>query len=382
MGRSRVKVLVFTGSRGEWGYLRPVLSSLQTKGVNFGIIVSNMHIDPMYGNTSQEIINDGFDIYEKIPMNISYDSDFSWCRSLGLLASQIPSALERFKPDLILLAGDRAETMIFASLSYYTQIPIAHIQAGELSGHKDGMARHAISKLVHIHFASNQDAYDRLIRLGEQPFRIHLTGAPQIDDLMDEQFVRKGENIKEYLKIEETEQFCLCIFHACSDDEIKLSEKIKEIDGIINDKGIMRIWVLPNNDLGSPEIESEIMKLNKLQVRIAKNLPRSQYAYLLKKCKFIIGNSSSGILEAPIVGTPSINIGNRQKGRLQAPSVSQFTYYNIIELRKIIEIVFNTKYTPSSFYGLGRSGEAITDILLKEDLKSKKLINKYLHEEI
>jgi GDP/UDP-N,N'-diacetylbacillosamine 2-epimerase (hydrolysing) len=375
-----MKVLVFTGSRGEWGYLRPVLKSFSEKGVILEIVASNMHVDPVYGNTYQEIINDGFNIHEKIPMSISYDSDYAWSWCLGLLASQIPAILERSKPDLILLAGDRAETMIFASLTYYTNIPIAHIQAGELSGHKDGMARHAIGKLAHIHFASNQDAYDRLIRLGEQPFRIYLTGAPQIDDLLNEEFQKSGQGVRDYLKLKSSDKFCLCLIHGSSDDKENFSQIISEIDLLIKSKNLTRIWILPNNDKGSLKIEKEILSLNREGLRIARNLPRNQYAYLLKESKFIIGNSSSGILEAPALGTPSINIGNRQTGRMLASSVLQVPDLDISEINKAINKALKYKFKMNLIFGEGNSAEKIVQILLDINLKSEDLLNKYLND--
>ena len=171
------KVLVFTGSRGEWGYLRPILQELKERSLKFEIAITNMHVDPAFGSTENEIYSDGFSVDYRLPMSVSFASDYAWMHSLGLLSLHLPQVIEKSRPDIILLAGDRAETMIMASLLYYSNIPIAHIQAGELSGHKDGLARHAIGKLAHIHFASNRDAEIRLLRLGEQNFRIYNTGA-------------------------------------------------------------------------------------------------------------------------------------------------------------------------------------------------------------
>ena len=172
---------IFTGSRGEWGYLRPVLEKMNKFKVNYKIIVSNMHLLADKGSTYREIEKDGFKINEKIYMNINGPDNISWSKSLGLLKFQLPDIFYKLGIDLLLIAGDRAETFIAASAAYYADIPIAHIQAGERSGHKDGMVRHAIGKLTHIHFASNLDAVNRLKKFGEQRFRINLVGAPQID---------------------------------------------------------------------------------------------------------------------------------------------------------------------------------------------------------
>ncbi|MBN4075938.1 UDP-N-acetylglucosamine 2-epimerase, partial [Gammaproteobacteria bacterium AH-315-E17] len=162
------RILVFTGSRGEWGYLRPILEKLKNSDHIVGLVVTNMHVDPAFGATEKEIIADGFNPDYRIYMNITGNTQTSWSRSLGLLGVQLPTVFDEFSPDLILLAGDRAETFVAATSAFYSDIIIAHIQAGELSGHKDGMARHALGKLAHVHFASNEDAADRLIRLGEE----------------------------------------------------------------------------------------------------------------------------------------------------------------------------------------------------------------------
>lgn len=375
------RVMIFTGSRGEWGYIKPVISRLSAEGHEALLVVSNMHTDPVYGLTENEIINEGFEIYDRIPMNVSYESENSWAISLGFLASQVGTLLDRAKPDLILLAGDRAETFVFSVITYYTDIPIAHIQAGELSGHKDGMARHAIGKLAHIHFTSNADASARLKRLGEEESRIFETGAPQLDDLCSEEFRNSGSAIIDKLRLRADERFVLSVFHGNSGEDQSVEEYIEPTNKLLKDMDLQQIWILPNNDAGSSKIDDAILGLPKENVKIARNLPRNEYAFLLAHCKFMIGNSSSGILEAPALGTWAINIGNRQKGRQRSETVIDLLEFDVEKLRLEIEKVLKLdKKAPQFLYGEGGSSNKIVNIISNIDFDDPNLLNKYLVE--
>lgn len=374
------RILIFTGSRGEWGYLRPVISQLNKNGNKTAIVVSNMHVDERFGNTKGEIENDGFEIYDSIYMNIVAPNDVGWTKSLGLLMLQIPDVLNRFKPDIVLLAGDRAETFIFSIASFYSNYFIAHIQAGELSGHKDGMARHAIGKLAHIHLASNYDAKKRLIRLGEPKFRIFQTGAPQLDDIINNNIKSDSiDNIKKKLRINTKKKFALCILH-CSSDDPDINDYVKLINISLIKKGFFQVWILPNSDSGSEQISLEILKLPKNELSIAQNFARANFIELLRNAELLIGNSSCGILEAPAVGLPSINLGLRQKGRVQAKSVFSILKPNKKNVMDTIDKCLKIDRKQNfSLFGDGNSSSKICNILEEIDLNAK-LKDKFLEE--
>ena len=372
------KILIFTGSRGEWGYLRPILEELERVDVEYNLVVSNMHLDEKYGDTGKEIEKDGFKIDDKILMNISGDKDLEWSKSLGLLLFQAPDIIKKYKPNIVLLAGDRAETFIFCTACFYMDIPVAHIQAGELSGHKDGMARHALGKFANIHFASNLDAYERLLRLGESKFRIFMTGAPQLDDIINIKYLEsKLKAVLNKLRVSEKE-FCLCIFHPTSDDKL-ITEKIKEVNIFLKSKSIHQIWILPNSDGGATNVLDTILNLERQNVSFSANLSREEFLHLLYYSKFLIGNSSAGILEAPCLGTPSINIGTRQTGRIQAKSVIQIDKPNSISLNKALNDVLKIERRNYSLYGDGKSAEKIVEVLKNISI-DEKLLNKFLDE--
>ena len=162
------KILIVTGSRGEWGYIRPILRLMQQrKDVKPVLVVTNMHLLESYGSSYREIEQDGFTIDYKVHMSLDGYNHYTQAKSLGIFLNSLPDILDKERPDWMLLAGDRGEQLMGAIAAAYTYTPVAHIQAGELSGNIDGMTRHAIGKLVHMHFAANQDAADRLKKLGE-----------------------------------------------------------------------------------------------------------------------------------------------------------------------------------------------------------------------
>ena len=180
------KLLFLTGSRGEWGYIRPILRLAQMRDdVETALVVTNMHLLPGYGNSYREIENDGFRIDHKIRMAIEGGDHVSHAKSLGICLQALPDVLDVENPDWVVLAGDRGEQLMGAIAASYMYVPVAHIQAGEVSGNIDGMTRHAIGKLAHLHLAANEDAACRLIKLGEEPFRVHNVGAPQVDEMVN-----------------------------------------------------------------------------------------------------------------------------------------------------------------------------------------------------
>jgi len=302
------KVLVITGSRGEWGYLRPILALMQNDSMlDFDILATNMQVLERYGSTYREIERDGFEVRYKIPMAYEGDTPMSHIKSLGSVLLSLGDILNSQRYDFILLAGDRGEQLMGAIAGAYAYIPTLHIQAGEVSGNIDGSVRHAIGKLVHLHSASNKDAENRLKSLGEQEFRVHNTGAPQIDDMLQD--LPDIATTLQDLKIPESKGFLLVVMHPITEDVENLDEYRDELlIALAQEKG-NKIVILPNNDYGSDVVRSKINNHNIPATFIFRNLGRSIYLTLLKNARCIVGNSSSGILEAPTYQTPCIILG-------------------------------------------------------------------------
>ena len=377
------KIGIFTGSRGEWGYLRPILMKIKKNNLKYELIISNMHLLSDKGFSYKEIEKDGFKISNKIFMNINGPDEISWPKSLGLLSFQLPDILNKLNIDILLLAGDRAETLVAAQAAYYSDIPIAHIQAGELSGHKDGMARHAIGKLAHIHFSSNEDASERLKKFGEQRFRIHQVGAPQIDDIKNQKKYSLSK-LKKILNISLKKKFCLCIVHPTSENIQECISYVNMINNVTKSLNYVQIWIYPNNDVGGKKISAQIDSINHNDAFIFRNLNRLVFLSLLKNASFIVGNSSAGILEAPSLKTASINLGLRQKNRLRAKTVIDIENVSENKIKRAIHRIKNANYkkilkNATNPYGDGKSANRIIKVLerIKLDLK---LRNKIIEE--
>ena len=195
----KLKLLFITGSRGEWGYIRPILRLCQKiDDIDFSICVTNMHLLPDFGLSVKEIEKDGFRADYKIYMSLDGYNHYTMVKSLGIFLTSFADVVATERPDWIILAGDRGEQLMGAIAGAFCYLPVAHIQAGELSGNIDSMTRHAIGKYAHLHFASNEDAAGRLKKLGEEPFRIHLVGAPQVDELVQGLYTGKEDLQEKY----------------------------------------------------------------------------------------------------------------------------------------------------------------------------------------
>ncbi len=371
------KILVITGSRGEWGYLRPILEKLnQEPSLEFSILATNMHVLSGFGNSYEEIENDGFPVKYKIPMSYEGDNYFSHLKSLGSFLTSLGDILFSESYDFILLAGDRGEQLIGAIAGAYAYIPTLHIQAGELSGNIDGASRHAISKLAHIHSASNLDAEKRLISTGEQAFRVYRTGAPQIDDMLLP--LEPVSEVKSRLNIEEDEH-CLVVLHPITEDLSNLDHYVDEFMLALKQVDLIKIFILPNNDVGSELIKAKINGHNLSHVHFFKNLARSDYLSILKESKFIIGNSSSGILEAPTYKVPCVNVGGRQNKRYQGSNVINCDFKKDSLLNAISSVLdndFKEKMNAGDQfpYGSGNSSQKIVEIFKTIQVNRKLLV--------
>ncbi len=377
-----MKLLFITGSRGEWGYISPILKECKRKKIKFSICANNMHLLDSYGLSLNEIKKDGFKVSENIYSALDGYNAATVSKSLGILIQSLSDIVERIKPDWIILAGDRGETMAAAIVSAYSDIPFAHIQAGELSGLIDGQARHAIGKFAHLHFASNQDAKNRLIKLGEENFRIKLVGAPQLDQLYENKaHFKKLKPVLKKLNLDFKDDYALVIYHPPQQTIESIKNHFDGMFKFLNKTKLKRIWISPNNDAGSTIVKSEFLKKKTQNDFIFDNLSRKDYLTLLCNSKFIIGNSSSGILESPTFKVPCINIGYRQNGRLRGKNIVDVTLPTEKNLLKAFNKINSTKYLKSlknlkNPYGNGNSSKKIIKIILNTEINDKLLFKK------
>lgn len=374
-----VTLLFVSGSRGEWGYIRPIIRRCQARGIGYSICATNMVLLPAYGQLIDEIKRDGFDVGDEIFMSLEGNNHFTMAKSLAVFMSSFVDVLHRIKPTWVVIAGDRGEQLMAAVAAAYTYTPVAHVQAGERSGNIDGVTRHAIGKFVHLHFAANKDAADRLISLGEEEFRVHLVGAPQLDELTEGE-VATPEELERIHAVSTGGAYLLVVQHPVTEEMHMARQQIEELVAALAQFDMPKIWILPNNDAGSAVTRQTLIAKRTSQVHLFENLTRRAYLALMKNCAAIVGNSSSGLIEAPTFAIPAVNLGRRQASRLRGENVidAEFEHGAI---RAAIDLALSPKFRArlrdaGNPYGDGHSSERIIDILMKTPRDDRLLIKK------
>ena len=376
-----MKILFLTGSRSDWGYIKPIIQICKQKKINYKLCATNMLLLDTYGYALNEIKKDGFKVHEEIYMSLDGFNEYTTVKSMGVFMISFVDVLKNYKPDWVVLAGDRYETMAAALACAYTNTPIAHIQAGELSGNIDGQARHAIGKFAHLHLASNTDAKNRLLKLGEEPFRVKIVGAPQLDDI--EKFKKKKPNfhkIRTLYNLPKKKNYYVVVFHSVTEDIKNLKKHFRILFKSLEKSKYKKIWILPNNDPGSSLIKDLLMISRNDSNLIYENFPREHYLEIMMNSKSIIGNSSSGIIESASFKLPAINIGRRQNNRLKGKNVINVPKVSEKEILKAIKMIDSKNFLKKiskikNLYGDGKSSERIVSIL-KNMLNQKSLIVK------
>ena len=375
----QLKLLFVTGSRGEWGYIRPVLRLCETrKDVEYRLCVTNMHLLPSFGQSVKEIEADGFKVHHRIFMSLDGYNHFSMVKSLGIFLSSFVDILNSERPDWIILAGDRGEQLVGALVGGFTYIPVAHIQAGELSGNIDGMTRHAIGKYAHLHFASNRDAAQRLVRLGEERFRIQNVGAPQLDELVEGLYSTSKE-IEHKFGMDLGKGYVLVVQHPVTEEYAQAATQIAVAMKALRRFDVPKMVILPNNDAGSSYIREGIEKARRGEFYTFSNLKREDYLGLLKNASCIVGNSSSGLLEAPTFKVPAVNLGRRQARRIQGINVINAPFQEkkiVAAIQRALKPAFRKRLADKCInpYGDGRSAKRILEILRRTPIDDRLLI--------
>lgn len=321
------KICVVTESRASYGYCRRIIKLLHdSSDVDLSVLVTGMHLFKEFGYTVQEVEQDGFPIVARADMFLSGDSPTAWAKSLGVGIQSMAQIFDTVQPDIVLISGDRGEVLAATVAAAYMNIGVAHIQSGDLSGHIDGAARHAITKLAHIHFPSCSDSAERVAKLGEEPWRIFTVGAPQLDELLHGERMDADE-LSATLDIDVFDPFLIVVQHPVLAEVTEAHLQMIETMEAIKELGIPTIVVHPNFDSAGTKIIEVIKQYEHLpNVHAYQNLDRPAFIGMLERASAIVGNSSCGILEAPSFKLPAIDIGTRQRGRLRAANVISVGY--------------------------------------------------------
>jgi UDP-hydrolysing UDP-N-acetyl-D-glucosamine 2-epimerase len=362
------KILVTLESRATYGYSGNVMKAMRDfPELELATLVTGSHLVTEMGNTVDLIRNDGFPVSAEVPLVPTGNGAGSWSRAMGGAMAGFADAMEKIAPDIVLLSGDRAETLTLCVTAVYMGLPVAHIQAGDKSGHIDDAARYAIAKLAHLHFASCEDSAERLRRLGEQEFRIFNTGAPQLDDL-NRDFSAEAVSLAGR-DVDLSRPYLLLIQHPVMAEKAEAADQMTATIEACLESGLPVVWIYPNIDLGFEDIVRVIKQYrDHPQIVAVPNVERDLFMTLLFNATALIGNSSSGILEAPSFGVPVVNIGNRQRGRPQAANILNCSTEKTAIAATIriatSDVAFRTKAAGAiNPYGDGCSGPRICTIL-------------------
>jgi GDP/UDP-N,N'-diacetylbacillosamine 2-epimerase (hydrolysing) len=375
------KIAVITGTRAEYGIFKSVLNEIEAKaGLRLSLIVIGMHLSLEFGHTVDEIERDGFKIGAKIAVLHGEDTKASMAKSIGECLTKAAEALKLIKPDILLVLGDRSEMLVGAVAATYMGIAIAHIHGGEISGNVDEPVRHAITKLAHIHFPATQESAERIIRMGEEFWRVHVVGAPGLDLILNERILGSKKVAAKY-GLEVSKPVLLVLQHSVVTEADQASDQIRQTLEAVKELKHQAVLIYPNADAGGRRMIRVIKEYEKYPfVKTFKSVPHEEYLGLMRLASVMVGNSSSGIIEAPSFGLPVVNIGTRQKGRQRAGNVIDVDY----DRKKIVEAVKKALYNREfrekvkhcrNPYGDGKAGKRIAEVLNEIEL-GKKLLEK------
>ena len=371
------KIAVITGTRADYGIYRSVLAHLSTdKQVYLSLIVVGMHLSPEFGCTIDEIKKDGYSVDLKINVLHRDDSRASMAASLGEVISKVSIGLTKLAPDILVVLGDRGEMLAGAVAATYLGIPVAHIHGGEVSGNVYDVFRHAITKLSHMHFAATDESAQRIIKMGEESWRVHVVGAPGLDSILHNSIPNSVEVANKYgLDLEKP--LILMVQHSVVAESKDAGGQILETLEAVKELGCQTVIVYPNADAGGRRMIQMIKKYVSCPfIKVFVSLPREDYLALMNLAAVMIGNSSSGIIEAPSFGLPVINIGTRQMGRQRANNVIDVGYNKeqiIREVQKIINQPNKHEVVTEGLYGDGKAGQRIAKILSEIKIDEKLL---------
>lgn len=381
----RRKVLVLTGIKSEYDILYPVIKELEKRNHNPLLVVSGAHLSNHHNYTYKRIIEDGFRISEKIDNLISTDRVIQRGIGIGLLIQGLSRTVERLSPDFIFVTGDREESLAAAIVGNYMNVIVVHKGGGDpVYGNSDDPVRFAVSKLAHIHCCNAMEHAKNLKQIGEEDFRIFFTGHTIFKNIKDEKVISLSK-LKEKLGIK-SDNYVVLMKHPLSseinDSEFQMETTMSALETFCEKTKYQIVYLPSNSDPGSFRMEQVTDKYkNKSWMLKLETLPRKLFINLMRNAKALIGNSSMGIIEAPFYKLPVINIGNRQKGRINAGNV-QFVDYDVNEINEALKkAIFDRNYIDGlqeirNPYGDDSAPGKIVDVIESVNLDDKKWFTK------
>jgi UDP-hydrolysing UDP-N-acetyl-D-glucosamine 2-epimerase len=378
------KICVVVGSRANYSSIKSAMHAIQAHpDLELQLVVGASALLDRFGSVVEVIEADGFKPDAEVSMIIEGATPVTMAKSTGLGLLELPTIFDQLEPDIVISVGDRFETMATAIAAAYMNIPLAHTMGGEVTGTIDESVRHAVTKLAHIHFPANQQAAERIIRMGENPEMVHVVGCPRIDLVAEiaqsngrlpERAWLEYEGVGGQLNLDEP--FLLVAQHPVTTEYGQGEHQVTETLMALHRLKMPTIMLWPNVDAGSEDVARGMRKFREHYrhdyIRFYKNFPVETYVRLMMGCACMVGNSSAAIREGAFLGLPAVNIGNRQIGRERGRNIIDVGYDREQILDAIQQQLHNGRYPPEHIYGDGHAGERIANILSSCELRIQK----------
>ncbi len=386
--KNKYQICVVTGTRAEYGLLRRLLFRFKVnKYVELKLFVTGSHLDRRFGNTQKEIVSDGFEDYLKIEIPLEDDSKEGMAYATGIALQKFAEKFVNYKPDIMIVLGDRYEIFAAGVAAHLSGIPIGHIGGGDVTeGAVDDAIRHSLTKMSNLHFPGCEQSARRIIQMGEQPDSVFNVGEPGVENCININFMSREELALDLKFDNIREEYSVVTFHPVTLEKDTAVEQVHEVIQALNQiPGMSYVITMANADAGGRKINSIWLEESKKYSNwlVVSSLGVVRYLSAMKYAKLVIGNSSSGIIEAPSIGVPTINIGDRQKGRMCAESIINCAPQKeqiASAIEKGLDDLFQKKAkNVKSPFGDGTTSKQIEKIVM-EYLKNDKQIEKPFYE--
>lgn len=374
-------IAVVITARPSYARIKTVLKAInEHPDLKLRLILAASALLDRYGNVAEIIKADGFHVDAEVHTVLEGSTPLTTAKTMGYSVGEIASVLDGMKPDAVLTVADRYETLATAIAGAYLNIPVVHVQGGEISGNIDEKVRHAVTKLADLHFVASDPAYDRLFLMGERPRRVWVTGCPSIDLCAaiksDQPPPDLGRWVASGTGAKIDQPYIIAMQHPVSYEWEMAGEQMEITLAAVRELGFPCFWFWPNVDAGS-DLASKAIRLfheryADANIRFIRNMPPEVFLWLLRSAQVIVGNSSAAIREASFFGTPAVDIGSRQDRRDKGPNVIRVAHDKGPIQLAILDQYKSGYYPPSTLYGSGNAGATIASLLATQPLTTEK----------
>ncbi|NNF70251.1 MAG: UDP-N-acetylglucosamine 2-epimerase (hydrolyzing) [Acidimicrobiia bacterium] len=352
-----------TGTRADFGLMRSTLELMaEDSRLSVDIVVTGMHLDPAFGRTVDEVLESGLAVAGEVPVDLGAGGA-GMANAIGQELMGITDVLGRNRPDVVMVLGDRGEMMAAALAAVHLNMPVVHLHGGERSGTVDESVRHAITKLAHFHFTATAGARDRVVAMGEDPSRVFVTGAPGLDGL-DKLVVRDRSQLAADRELDEDRSIALVLYHPVVQQQLDLARQAQAvIEGTLA-AGAQVVWFTPNADAGHDQIQNVVDRYSSNpDVRSVVHMARTEFVSWMAAADVMVGNSSSGIIEAAGLGLPVVNVGDRQRLRERSANVTDVPTDQAAVTQAVSDALDAGRGDWENVYGTAGAGRTIADLL-------------------